>query len=219
MLDQTPGQRGLPHQPATARGDGHRGLAKGIQCAAGLRHLACVLDMGGNAHQHLGRAQRFGDIVGAACGKGGDHVLAFGQAGHEHDGDGTGGKRGFQAASHLETIQPRHDRVQQDDIGQGQPRTLQGSFAIGSHQYGVASVVQGVVQQGEVVRLVVYDQHHVLLMWGNHALFSGCKPWCSSSRRASNWNWRTCSPATRANSAYAVSSAANLASSLRRPRT
>jgi hypothetical protein len=41
----------------------------------------------GHARQHLGRADRLGDAVAAAGIKGREHVLGFGEAGHEHNGD------------------------------------------------------------------------------------------------------------------------------------
>jgi hypothetical protein len=67
-----------------------------------------LLHVGGDAGEHLRRADRLGHVVGAAGGKGGHHVLGFGQPGHEHDGDVLGGKVGLEAAGHLEAIHAGH---------------------------------------------------------------------------------------------------------------
>jgi hypothetical protein len=83
----------LPHQLAVGGAHGDGGLAEGVEGAAGLFHLAGVLHVGGDAGEHFGRADRLGDVVGAAGGKGGDDVLGFGQPGHEDDGDVLGERK------------------------------------------------------------------------------------------------------------------------------
>ena len=88
-------------------------------------------------------------------------MFGFGQAGHENDRNVLGGKIGFQAAGDFEAIHARHQRVEQDDVGQALPGALQGGFAMRGDEHGVAAFVEGIVQQGEVFRDVIDDQDDV----------------------------------------------------------
>ena len=161
VVHQPAGEGRLPHQLAVGGAHGHGGLAEGVEGAAGLAHLAGVLHVGGDAGEHFRRADRLGDVVGAAGGKGGHHVLGFGQPGHEDDGDVLGRKVGLEPAGHLEAVHAGHQRVEQDDVGQALAGPLQRRFAVGGHQHGVAGFIKGVVEQREVFRDVVDDQDDV----------------------------------------------------------
>ena len=106
---------------------------------------------------------RLGNVVGAAGRKGSHGVFRFGQAGHENNRNMLSGEISFQASRNFEAVHARHHGIEQNDVRQALARPLQGGFAIGRDEYGVARFVEGVVQEGEVLRdiCLLYPSHQV----------------------------------------------------------
>jgi len=129
-------------------------VARRLKADFATQHIPIVFMTGLTETEHVVAAF-------AAGGKGGHHVLGFGQPGHEDDGDVLGRKVGLEPAGHLEAVHAGHQRVEQDDVGQALAGPLQRRFAVGGNQHGVAGFIKGIVEQREVFRDVVDDQDDV----------------------------------------------------------
>ena len=151
----------MPDQFSVGGTYGHRGLAEGIECRSRLLHLVGVLHVRGNAGQHFGGSDGFGDVVGATGGKGGNDVLCFAQPGHENDGNVLGGKIRFQASRDLKSVHARHHRIKQYDVRQALAGPLQRGLAIRGDEYGVARFIERIVEERKILRNVIDDQDNV----------------------------------------------------------
>ena len=158
---QLPCQTGLPDQAAALRADGQRGEATGIERAARLAHLAGIARVHGNAGEHFAWMNRLGYVVGATGLETGDDVLGLGEAGHEDDGDVACTEVGLEAARDFEAVHAGHHGIEQDHIRQGLRCTLQGRFAVGGDEHGVAGFVERIVEDGQVLRHIIHDEHEI----------------------------------------------------------
>jgi hypothetical protein len=117
-------------------------------------------------------------------------------------------KSAFRRRATSKAVHAGHQGVEQDDVGQAFARALQGGFAVGGDEHGVARFVERVVQQREVFRDVVDDQDDVRDVARSLRGISG---FLRISFMASNWNWRASSRRTRTNSPCSYSQAFDLA--------
>jgi len=78
--------------------------------------------------------ERLSDIIDCSRLEPFDFIFCFGQSGHKNHGDVFGVFRGFQAATCLETIYPRHNHIQQDQVRMRKLSFFKPDFPIASHQ-------------------------------------------------------------------------------------
>ena len=155
---------------------------------------AAALELVVHPGAHLAGHDRLGDVVGAARGEAGGHVVAAG--GHEDDRNVRGGRIGLEPAAGLEAVDARrHHHVEQDQVRVQAAGQLERALAAGGGQQVGLEGGQRVLEQRDVLRRVVdqEDLRRGVVGGGGHGVFGSCgavlpAPSCS---RASIWRARS----------------------------
>ena len=127
--------------------------------------------MGGQAHQNLRNTQRFDDVIDTAAGETLQDLFGFRQACHEYHRYVGPVRRGLELAAQGEAIHSRHDRVEQDAVGDHDFQALQCFFGITRRQHRIAFCGKGVAQHAQGVNGVIHNQDDVA--WGNGFSLTG----------------------------------------------
>ena len=162
--DEACGARRVPEH-ATLTIDRDQGPARGFQGGACAAHASGVGQVTADpGDQGLG-VDRLGDVVDTAGVEALYHVLAVGETGHEQDRHRGQRGQGAQGGAGLETIQARHDGVEQDHVGCEALHPLDRGRTICCHQHGHAGRFERVGEQRQRLGGVIHDEHHVPPRW------------------------------------------------------
>ena len=102
--------------------------------------------------------ERLGDVVHRADGEAPHLFLGVGERGDEDDGDLAGPRIGLEPPRRLIAVQPRHQDVEQDEVGLGVLGLIQGTLTVACDQHGQPLAVQVLEQYGDVRRGIVDHQ-------------------------------------------------------------
>jgi hypothetical protein len=140
----------------------------GLECAVELDELGGLLadgvlvplDAQQRAHprQQLGAVEGLGDEVVGARVEGRNLLLLAAGRDHQHR-EGLGGRVLPQAPAHLVAVHPRHEDVQQHDVGLALGHRAQGLLAGGRRRHLVPLGTEDGLEQPDVGRRVVHHQY------------------------------------------------------------
>ena len=145
------------HRPAQImRDDGKKGVFGGVQFLQ-LPLLTPQQQMRMHPRQHFFVAQGLREIIHAARLKPVHNIVQIRKRGDENDRNVFRARIAFQAAAGFESVEARHQHVQQNQVGQKPLRDANRLFAALGNQNAQVGVVQVREQHVNIFRRIVHD--------------------------------------------------------------